>query len=107
MVYFFILLICGVVFYIYTIYCFKKKRVLYTIENNLIILKDTHFKLQKKVGLVNLIAFILIGISMFFIKEEYKAIYIPIIVGFYWISNYIMKDISIRRGYSIMKSHTE
>ena len=48
MVYFFILLICGVIFYIYTIYCFKKKRVLYTIENNLIILKDTHFKLQKK-----------------------------------------------------------
>ena len=44
---------------------------------------------------------------MFFIKEEYKAIYIPIIAGFYWISNYIMKDISIRRGYSIMKSHTE
>lgn len=103
--YFFIILIFGVVVYMYTIYCFKKKKVLYTIQKNLIILNDEHFKLQKKLGLVNLIAFILVGVLIFFIKEEFKIIYMPIIACFYWISNYVIRDISIKKGYSIMKTH--
>ena len=102
---FFIILIFGLIVYMYTIYCFKKKKVLYTIQKNLIILKDEHFKLQKKLGIVNLIAFTLVGVLIFFIKEEFKIIYMPIIVCFYWISNYVMKDISIKKGYSIMKTH--
>ena len=105
MVYFLILLIAGLIFYIYTIYCFKKKRVLYTIQDNLIILKDTHFKLQKKLGLINLIAFILAGLSIFYVNKGFEGISLISTTIFYWISNYIMKDISIRKGYSIMKAN--
>lgn len=105
MVYFLILLIVGLIFYIYTIYCFKKKRVLYTIQDNLIILEDAHFKLQKKLGLINLIAFILVGFLIFYVKEGFEGIALILTTIFYWISNYIMKDISIKKGYSIMKGY--
>ena len=111
MVYLLLLSISGLVFYIYTICCFRKKIVLYTIENNLIILKDTHFKLQKRLGLFNLIIFTLAGLLALFINENFTnrnfiIIYLFFMSNFYWISNYIMKYISIRKGYSIKKINT-
>ncbi|WP_300381447.1 hypothetical protein [Clostridium sp.] len=107
MTYFLMILISGLWFYVYTIYCFKKKKVLYTIRENLVILKDKHFRLQKELGLINLISFIIIGVFTFYTKEEFRIIYITVGICFFWISNYIMKYISMKKGYSIMKDHIE
>ncbi|WP_315066873.1 hypothetical protein [uncultured Clostridium sp.] len=99
-------IICGVtvpiVFVIYNIVCYSKKKVIYTMKDkNLVIINDKFFKIQLCLSCVNSI-FIAIIVYMWD-KVSYRFKLLLLLLTF-WGINYLIKFIAILKEYEKKES---
>lgn len=91
---FFILI--GLVFVIYNLICFWRKKIIYTISNpNLCIVDDKYFKLQLIISMLNTIILTFGGILSSLSKNKEMALILVVII--FWIINYFLKWIAISK----------
>ena len=88
----------ALIFLIYSIISYKKKRIIYTIRNKKInVLKDDYYKIQLLFCLFNCILLILESLII------YNKININLFVSYYlvtfWAINYLLKFIAIKMKY--------
>ncbi|BCZ49297.1 hypothetical protein psyc5s11_53640 [Clostridium gelidum] len=91
----------SIIFFLYSILCYIKKDIFFTIRRDnrfLIINKDKYLKLQLK---INLISFTCLMILSF--MNRYSKINITYIIYFnliFWTFNYILKRITLLKKYA-------
>lgn len=95
-------IICGVVvpilFVIYNIVYYLKKKVIYTIKNkNFVIVNNNYFKVQLLLSCINSI---LISIIVRMWDKLNSQIYFLLFILTFWGINYLIKFISILKEYA-------
>ena len=89
----------GIIFFIYSFLCCKKRKVIYTInEPEFNVLDDRYFDLQLKVSIVNSIVLFIGGIASQLLN--FKAIPMFISLLIFWIINFYLIKIAVDRKYA-------
>ncbi|OCA96658.1 hypothetical protein [Clostridium beijerinckii] len=97
--------IMGIAFFIYSLLCSKKRKVIYAInEFNLVVLDDKYFDLQLKMSIINSII-IIIGASLTQVPQldSIKLVLPFITVLIFWIVNFRLKRLAIIKKYAEIK----
>ena len=97
--------IMGIAFFIYSLLCSKKRKVIYAInEFNLVVLDDKYFDLQLKMSIINSII-IIIGASLTQVPQldSIKLVLPFITVLIFWIMNFRLRKLAILKKYAQIK----
>ncbi|WP_271808932.1 hypothetical protein [Clostridium beijerinckii] len=97
--------IMGIAFFIYSLLCSKKRKVIYAInEFNLVILDDKYFDLQLKTSIINSII-IIIGACLTQVPklDSIKLVLPFITVLIFWIMNFRLRRLAIIKKYAQIK----
>ena len=96
-----VFLISGIIipilwFITYNLYCYKKKKVIYTIrKNDIKVIDDRFYALQLSISIFNSICLTVIAYNI-------KSPYMPLLyLSVFWLINYAIKWISIGKKYAI------
>ena len=85
----------ALIFLIYSIISYKKKRIIYTIRNeNINVLKDDYYKIQLLFCVFNCILLILESIIIYNTR-----FFICYYLATFWIVNYLLKFMAIKMKY--------
>lgn len=92
----------GTTFFIYSLLCYKKRKVIYTIsEPEFNVLDYRYYNLQLKVSIINSIIIASGGIiSQFFQLGEIKSTILFITILIFWIINYSLRKIAVSKKYA-------
>ncbi|WP_394872837.1 hypothetical protein [Clostridium butyricum] len=98
-------IICGlivpIIFIIYNIICYLKRKVIYTInDSSLVIVDDRFFKLQLSLSLLNSL---LVSVVVYIWEKQNLKFGILLFIMVYWGINYLIKYIGILKKYVQMK----
>ena len=98
-------IICGlivpIIFVIYNIICYLKRKVIYTInDSSLVIVDDRFFKLQLSLSLLNSL---LVSVVVYIWEKQNLKFGILLFIMVYWGINYLIKYIGILKKYAQMK----
>ncbi|APF21713.1 MULTISPECIES: hypothetical protein [Clostridium] len=98
-------IICGlivpIIFIIYNIICYLKRKVIYTInDSSLVIVDDRFFKLQLSLSLLNSL---LVSVVVYIWEKQNLKFGILLFIMVYWGINYLIKYIGILKKYAQMK----
>ena len=97
LIFIFIGLAMPIMFLAYNIFCFKNKKVIYTIKNkNYLIIDDKYYKLQLYFSITNCI---FISIFTFLIRNRKDTIFLWVIIIIFWVINYLLKYSALKKGY--------
>ena len=93
----------ALIFLIYSIISYKKKRIIYTIRNeNINVLKDDYYKMQLLFCVFNCILLVLESVIIY--NDSNASLFLCYYVATFWIVNYLLKFIAIKMEY-LNKSH--
>jgi len=92
----------GIIYFIYSLLCYKIRKVIYTInKQEFIVLDDRYFDLQLKVNIINSIVIAVGGaMSQRFQLGEFKSTILFVTVLIFSINNDILKKIAINKKYA-------
>ena len=89
-------------FITYNIYCYKKKKVIYTIrKNDFKVIDDRFYAIQLSISIFNSICLTVIAYNL---KLDYMVL---LYLAVFWLINYAIKWISIGKKYAINESIQE
>ena len=97
--------IMGIGFFIYSLLCSKKRKVIYAInELDFVVLDDKYFDLQLKTSIINSII-IIIGSCLTQVSQlgSIKSIILFITILIFWIMNFRLKKLAIIKKYAQIK----
>ncbi|AQS06625.1 hypothetical protein [Clostridium beijerinckii] len=97
--------IMGIAFFIYSLLCSKKRKVIYTInKSNFVILNDKYFDLQLKVSIINSVI-IVIGSCLTQVSQlgSIRSIILFITILIFWIMNFRLRKLAIIKKYAEIK----
>lgn len=87
----------GVAFFLYSLYCSKKRKVIYTISSPFFnVIDNRYFDLQLIISLLNSVILIMGQIISEFLFDEPHILFITILI--FWLVNYFLKWIALRKG---------
>lgn len=102
---FLVYIIFSVILFLYNYICYKRKKVVYTLNKKQVHVLDYKFyDLQFKVWNIIVVIFVLIAIMNIFNTLRFMPPIFLIIASLsFWIINLILKDISYKRDYIKMR----
>ncbi|MEA4828316.1 MAG: hypothetical protein VB130_17120 [Clostridium sp.] len=91
-------IVAPLVFLIYNIMCYFKKKVIYTIKSEkFIIINDRFFNIQLLLSCINCI---LISVIAYLWEKFYFQFGVILYLGVFWTINYLIKGIAIFKKYA-------
>lgn len=99
----FIGIIVALFFLFYNIYCYILKKVIYTINNNKLVVNNSKFyNIQLILNIVNAFALIVISYFAYLNKLSFQ-LYAIYFIGLFWFFNFFIRYISIKLKYIYYK----
>lgn len=95
----FIGILIALIFLLYNIYCYKFKKVIYTINSKDIFISNNKFYMvQFLINLFN-ISFLIIISYLSYLNNFNIQLYVIYFLGIFWILNFLIKYIGIKLKY--------
>lgn len=95
----FIGILIALIFLLYNIYCYKFKKVIYTINSkDIFINSDKFYMIQLVINLFNISFLIMISYLSYLNKFDIQ-LYVIYFIGLFWIFNFLIKYIAIKFKY--------
>ncbi len=95
----FIGILIALIFLLYNIYCYKFKKVIYTINSKDIFISNNKFYMvQFLINLFN-ISFLIIISYLSYLNNFNIQLYVIYFLGIFWILNFLIKYIAIKFKY--------
>lgn len=86
------------IFFIYSIISYKKKKIIYTIRNEKMnIVKDDYYNLQLLFCMINCVLLLLESVIIY--NKENTSLFMSCYIATFWLINYLLKFTAIKIKY--------